>query len=89
MSTIGIGNHPALDVRPVAGRIGAEIIGARLSGELDSSSVNAIRQARFKYKVIFWQSASHPQARDGARRGADRGRRTPQLHPQEGTVAIC
>jgi alkyl sulfatase len=59
MSVNGNGNHPAVDVRPVAGQIGAEVIGARLSGNLDSSTVNSIRQALFKYKVIFFRDQSH------------------------------
>ena len=34
-----------LQVRPIAGRIGAEVGGLQLSGELDSSSIDAIRHA--------------------------------------------
>jgi taurine dioxygenase len=48
-----------LEVRPIAGRIGAEVIGVRLSGELDSSTVSAIRQTLFKHKVIFFRGQSH------------------------------
>jgi len=71
MSVNENGNHPPLDVRPVAGRIGAEIIGGWLSGELDSSTVKAIRQALFKYQVIFFRGQSHlpgREARASARR---------------------
>jgi alkyl sulfatase len=59
MSTNGNGNHHALEARPIAGRIGGEIIGVRLAGDLDSSIVNAIRHALFKYKVIFFRGQEH------------------------------
>jgi alpha-ketoglutarate-dependent sulfate ester dioxygenase len=59
MSANGNGKSPGLQIRPIAGRIGAEIAGVRLSGELDSSSVNGLRQALFKYKVIFFRGQGH------------------------------
>jgi alpha-ketoglutarate-dependent sulfate ester dioxygenase len=59
MSANGNGKSPALEVRPVAGRIGAEILGVRLSGELDPSIVDAIRGALFKFKVIFFRGQVH------------------------------
>lgn len=43
----------ALEIHPVAGRIGAEIRGIKLSGELDASTVEAIQQALLTHKVIF------------------------------------
>ena len=49
----------ALEIHPVAGRIGAEIRGVQLSGELDASIVNAIQQALVQYKVIFFREQSH------------------------------
>ncbi len=51
--------NPDLEIRPVAGRIGAEIVGVRLSGDLDSATVQAIRQALFKFKVIFFRGQAH------------------------------
>jgi len=45
----------ALDIHPVAGRIGAEIRGVHLSGELDSATVEAIQQALVQYKVVFFR----------------------------------
>jgi alpha-ketoglutarate-dependent sulfate ester dioxygenase len=59
MSVNGNGKVSDLEVRPVAGRIGAEIIGVRLSGELDSPAVSAIRQTLFKHKVIFFRGQNH------------------------------
>jgi alpha-ketoglutarate-dependent sulfate ester dioxygenase len=47
------------EVHPIAGRIGAEITDVKLSGELGSSTVLAIRQALFKYKVIFFRGQTH------------------------------
>ena len=48
-----------LEVRRVAGRIGAEISGVRLSGDLDASTVDSIRQALFTNKVIFFRGQAH------------------------------
>ncbi|QZD71468.1 TauD/TfdA family dioxygenase [Pseudomonas sp. 3-2] len=45
----------ALDIHPVAGRIGAEIRGVHLSGELDAATVEAIQLALVQYKVVFFR----------------------------------
>lgn len=45
----------ALEIHPVAGRIGAEIRGVHLSGELDAATVEAIQQALIQYKVVFFR----------------------------------
>jgi taurine dioxygenase len=44
-----------LDIAPVGGRIGAEIRGVTLSGELDDATVAAIRAAYVRHKVIFFR----------------------------------
>jgi taurine dioxygenase len=44
-----------LDVRPVAGRLGAEIRGVALSGDLDDATLAAIRAALLRHKVIFFR----------------------------------
>ncbi|MEW5714971.1 MULTISPECIES: TauD/TfdA dioxygenase family protein [Pseudomonas] len=49
----------ALDIHPVAGRIGAEIRGITLSGDLDAATVEAIQQALVQYKVIFFREQTH------------------------------
>src|SRR5580658_2964930 len=59
MSANGYGRVADLEVRPIAGRIGAEVLGVRLSGELDLSAVNAIRQTLSKHKVIFFKGQNH------------------------------
>ncbi|MGC3736884.1 TauD/TfdA family dioxygenase, partial [Pseudomonas aeruginosa] len=42
-----------LDDRPVAGRIGAEIRGVSLSGELDAATVEGIQAALVRHKVFL------------------------------------
>jgi len=44
-----------LEVVPVAGRIGAEIRGVTLSGDLDDATLAAIRAALVHHKVIFFR----------------------------------
>ena len=45
--------EPALDIRPIAGALGAEIYGVDASRELDEATVAAIRQALLEHLVIF------------------------------------
>jgi len=49
----------SLEVRPIAGRIGAEITGVRLSGDLAPPVVQGIRDTLLKYKVIFFPGQTH------------------------------
>src|SRR5690349_14286397 len=44
-----------LEVVPVAGRIGAEIRGVALNGDLDDATLAAIRAALVRHKVIFFR----------------------------------
>lgn len=48
-----------LDIRPVNGRIGAEIRGITLSGDLDAETVRAIEAAVIRHKVIFFRDQHH------------------------------
>jgi alpha-ketoglutarate-dependent taurine dioxygenase len=48
-----------LDIAPVGGRIGAEIRGVRLGGDLDDLTIAAIRAALVEHKVIFFRNQSH------------------------------
>jgi alpha-ketoglutarate-dependent sulfate ester dioxygenase len=59
MSTLASANGSNLLIRPVAGRIGAEVSGLHLSGDLDSRTVDAIRQALNRFKVIFFRGQEH------------------------------
>ena len=49
----------ALDLHPVTPRIGAEIRGLRLSGNPDSATAAALRQALLKHKVLFLRGQGH------------------------------
>lgn len=44
-----------LDIAPVAGRIGAEVRGIALSGDLDGDTIAAIRTALARHKVLFFR----------------------------------
>ena len=46
-------------VHPIAGRIGAEIAGVRLSHRLPAKVLNAIRDALLRHKVIFFRDQDH------------------------------
>jgi alpha-ketoglutarate-dependent taurine dioxygenase len=48
-----------VDVRPVAGRIGAEITGIRLDADLEPGVVQRIRQAVLEHKVVFFREQHH------------------------------
>ncbi|HEX3864960.1 MAG TPA: TauD/TfdA family dioxygenase [Stellaceae bacterium] len=51
--------YPGWAVHPVAGRIGAEISGVRLDGDLPDKTVADIRRALGKHKVLFFREQSH------------------------------
>jgi alpha-ketoglutarate-dependent taurine dioxygenase len=53
------GHERQLDIQPVAGRIGAEIRGVRLSAELETSTIDAIRRAWLQHKVLFFRGQHH------------------------------
>lgn len=44
-----------LDIRPVAGRIGAVIHGVSLSDDLDDATISAIEDAVVRHKVVFFR----------------------------------
>jgi taurine dioxygenase len=46
-------------VHPVAGRIGAEIRGVHLSGDLDKKQIATIRKALNDHKVVFFRGQQH------------------------------
>jgi taurine dioxygenase len=53
----------ALDIRPVAGALGAEILGVDLARELDAETVAAIRRALLDHLVIFFRDQDLPPDR--------------------------
>ncbi|KKI90474.1 taurine dioxygenase [Bacillus sp. SA1-12] len=48
-----------IEIQPIAGRIGAEVKGIQLSGNLDTDSIHFIKEAILKYKVIFFRDQNH------------------------------
>ena len=48
-----------LDIVPLTGRIGAEIRGVVLSGDLDAATVQAIEAAVVRHKVVFFRGQQH------------------------------
>ena len=48
-----------LDIRPVGGRIGAEVAGVTLSADLDQPTLSAIEDALHRYKVLFFRDQGH------------------------------
>ncbi len=52
-----------LDIRPIAGALGAEIAGVALDGALDEASVAAIRRALLDHLVIFFRDQELPPGR--------------------------
>jgi alpha-ketoglutarate-dependent taurine dioxygenase len=48
-----------IEVVPVAGRIGAEIRGVRLSADLPPETVERIRSAWLQHKVVFFRGQHH------------------------------
>ncbi|HEY1257975.1 MAG TPA: TauD/TfdA family dioxygenase [Stellaceae bacterium] len=81
---------PGWSVRPVAGRIGAEISGVRLDGDLPEKTVEDIRRALSQHKVLFFRGQDHldddRQEAFGRRLGEIVGH--PTLPPLAGTLAI-
>jgi len=49
----------AIDVIPVAGKIGAEVRNVRLSADLDATTASAIRHALARHKVLFFRGQGH------------------------------
>ncbi|MBK5006917.1 TauD/TfdA family dioxygenase [Pseudomonas sp. S60] len=48
-----------IEIIPVAGRIGAEVRGIKLSGSLAADAVETIQETLVKYKVIFFRGQNH------------------------------
>ncbi|KXU85994.1 taurine dioxygenase [Caballeronia megalochromosomata] len=51
-------NEP-FQVRPIGGRIGAEVRGIALSADLDDNAIAAINRALLEHKVLFFRGQSH------------------------------
>lgn len=68
-----------LDIVPVAGRIGAEIRGIALGGDLDDATIAAIRAALVRHKVIFFRQQT--QLDDAAQEAFAERFGKPVAHP--------
>ena len=53
----------SLQIRPIAGALGAEIAGIDLAGHLDGGTIAAIRQAWLEHLVIFFRGQNLPPER--------------------------
>ena len=53
----------SLQIRPIAGALGAEIAGIDLSGDLDEATIAAIRQAWLDHLVILFRGQELPPER--------------------------
>jgi taurine dioxygenase len=49
----------ALEIVPIGGKVGAEVQGIRLSGQLGETEIASIRQALAEYKVLFFRGQQH------------------------------
>ncbi|POX46949.1 TauD/TfdA family dioxygenase [Streptomyces sp. Ru72] len=84
-----------VEVRPVAGHIGAEITGVDLAGDLPDAAVSAIRSAVLRWKVVFFrdQKLDHAAHVALARRFGEpvvlgrRGNASPPDFPEVETTA--
>lgn len=84
-----------IEVKPVAGHIGAEITGVQLAKALDDAVVAEIRAALLRWKVVFFrgQDLDHASHVTFARRFGElitpksRGRLSPQEFPEVETTA--
>ena len=68
-----------LDIAPVAGRIGAEVRGIALSGDVDDITLAAIRAALVRHKVLFFRGQF--QLDDAAQEAFAARLGTPIAHP--------
>ena len=45
----------SIDIRPIAGALGAEVLGVDLASEMEDDTIAAIRQALLDHLVIFFR----------------------------------
>jgi taurine dioxygenase len=70
---------PAVDIVPVSGRIGGEVRGVRLGGDLGDHTVLALKQALNRFKVLFFRDQHHLD--DVGHQQFGRRWGTPTTHP--------
>src|SRR5215813_7065849 len=68
VETLGLPSVPmALDVRPVTGTIGAEVLGVDPSQPLDDGTVDEIRKAWLDHLVLFFRNVDVTPAADAGK----------------------
>ncbi|MFG1480137.1 TauD/TfdA family dioxygenase [Xanthobacter sp. V4C-4] len=83
-------DHSVLNLRPLAGRLGAEVADLRVSGDLHPATVKAIHAALLEYKVLFFRGQDHlddPTQEAFARLFGDLNEH-PTIPSKDGTEAI-
>jgi taurine dioxygenase len=80
----------ALSLHPVAARVGAEIQGVKLSGDLPDSEVQAINAALLHHKVLFFRDQNHLDDAEQERFSSRLGNLVPHPteHVRQGTTSI-
>jgi taurine dioxygenase len=53
----------AIEIRPIAGALGAELLGVDLAGEIDDETIAGIRRAWLQHCVIFFRDQELPPSR--------------------------
>src|SRR3954447_11796542 len=59
MSGVAYGHNHPIEIQQISARIGAEISGITLSGDLDAETVQIIRKALLQHRVIFFRNQVH------------------------------
>ncbi|MCW2812573.1 MAG: dioxygenase [Nocardioides sp.] len=54
-----LGAGSSVHVQQLGGRIGAQVDGVRLGGDLDAGTVRAVREALLRHKVVFFRGQDH------------------------------
>ncbi|TGT53757.1 TauD/TfdA family dioxygenase, partial [Mesorhizobium sp. M2E.F.Ca.ET.166.01.1.1] len=76
---------PATDVIPLTARVGAEIRGVRLGGNLSDAAIAAINALLLKHKVVFFRGQEHLDDSEHELFARRLGDLVP--HPTQGPVA--
>ena len=76
---------PASDVVPLTGRVGAEIRGIRLGGDLSDATIAAVNHLLLKHKVVFFRGQDHLDDAEQELFARRLGDLVP--HPTQGPVA--
>jgi len=79
MSADGYLNTTSLDIAPIGGRLGAEVRGFALGPELSDAQVEAVREALYRHKVLFFREQH--QLDDAAQEGFAKRLGEPVAHP--------